>query len=112
MWGYYNARDRSLANHIFNLITNKDIAAKYNGNLKSPKGSDQYFLSAHVNPLINPQSIIHDSYLCTSYGGSPFPTKRLGNCFIGSPSECDEKAKFVDCPEACRPANHKDWTQC
>ena len=94
MWGFFRARDRNLAHKIFDLIRNPQIAASYNGNLRSPKGADQSFLAHHVHPLIKDKSIIHDSFLCTSYGGGPFPTKRVGTCFIGSTGDCNVTGNF------------------
>ena len=84
----------------------------FNGNLKSPKGADQHFLTQHVYPFVKSNSIIHDSYLCTSYGGDGFPTKRIGNCFIGSTEACNTTASFTECPKQCRPKEHQDWTTC
>lgn len=128
MWGFYNSRNRQLANNIFNLIKSKEISSQFNGNFKSPKHGDQAFLSKHVlsyltklfkefyfylyrairswsehiftfsfkkiffivrlkvYPQVQSSAIVHDSYLCSSFGGGPFPTKRLGDCFIGSPA--------------------------
>ena len=86
MWGFYNARNRIIANNIFELIKDNAISKQYNGNFKSPKHADQSFLAKYVYPLVKSSMIVHDSYLCTSFGGEPFPTKRLGNCFIGSPT--------------------------
>ena len=40
MWGFFNARNRKIANNIFTVITNKSIASQFkNGN---QKGNDQY----------------------------------------------------------------------
>ena len=43
MWGFYNSRNRKLANQIYNKIINKSIAFHYNQQNK--KGMDQFFLS-------------------------------------------------------------------
>jgi hypothetical protein len=42
--------------------------------------------SFKVYPLVKSNAIVHDSYLCKSFGGGAFPTRRLGDCFIGSPA--------------------------
>ena len=82
---------------------------------KNQKKKDQHFLIAYVYPLLRNVSVIHDSHLCKLYKDSkPFPTRRIGACFIGSTdydNSCINK-KFHLCPEECRPKNHKDWTTC
>ncbi len=115
MWGFFNSRDRILANKIFGLLINPLIAPNYNLNHSSPKGFDQYFLSSYVYLDIKKSSIIHDSYTCQSFKDSqPFPTKRHGNCFVGTSLDiCDDKEpSFVSCPIQCRPKDHSDWTYC
>ncbi len=117
MWGFYNERDRQLGKEIFKKIINEAIANKYHkAGTKTKKGPDQFFLTDHVYPLIKSQSIIHDSYLCQHYRDSkPFPTQRIGNCFIGSPQKnqanCELK-KFIECPIDCRPIEHRNWNFC
>ena len=97
MWGFFNAKNRDLSNKIFNLILNKQLALKYN--LNSKKGYDQYFLADHVYPLVKQVAVIHDSYCCLTYRDSqPFPTKRIGNCFIGAVGSCNESGTFYTCP--------------
>jgi hypothetical protein len=112
MWGFYNSRDRNLANKIFELIKNPRIAYLYNKNLASPKGKDQEFLTDYVYPLVKGRSIVHDSHLCVHYGGDPFPTKRVDNCFVATISLCDANSTFYECPLKCRPNVHQDWTYC
>ena len=112
MWGFFNARDRTLAKRFFDLFIDKKLSSQYNQGLKSPKGSDQNFLTEHIYPILKSNSITHDSYLCGGYGGSPFPTKRLGNCYIGGTTECDINATFYECPSQCRPREHQDWKFC
>lgn len=56
--------------------------------------------------------MVHDSYLCTSFKNvKPWPTKRVGNCYVGSPIECGEGEIFYPCPLQCRP-NESDWLYC
>jgi len=85
MWGFYNSRDRITAYKIFDSILNVDIAKKFSKpKNKNRKGADQEFLTKYVYPYLREQSIIHDSFLCASYGGAKaFPTKRVGDCFVG-----------------------------
>ena len=112
MWGFYNSRDRNLANKIFDLIKNPKIANVYNKNLTSPKGRDQHFLKDYVYPLVKNKSIVHDSFLCVRFGGDPFPTKRVGDCFLGSARVCNPNSTFHQCPIKCRPKDHQEWTSC
>ena len=114
MWGFYNSRNRYLANKIFDLVIDKKISKAYSkATNKNRYGADEKFLSKYVFPLIKGNSTIHDSFMCTQLGGEPFPTRRLGDCFIGSPSNCNVSGIFHrDCPKRCRPSTHKDWKQC
>ena len=112
MWGFYNERDRNLAKRFFYLFLDKKESLQFNQGLKSPKGSDQNFLAQHVYPTLRSNSITHDSYLCSGYGGSAFPTKRLGDCYIGGVAVCDFNATFHECPVQCRPKEHQDWKFC
>ena len=110
MWGFYNSRDRNLANKIFDLIKNPEISKTY---LKSSKVGDQKFLKEYVYDLVKEKSIAHDSYACFLYGSDPFPTKRVGNCFVGSPNDgCNPNSTFNECPAKCRPKDHQDWISC
>ncbi|CAF1000518.1 unnamed protein product [Brachionus calyciflorus] len=113
MWGFKSILNRAKANEIYNLIINKNLSRNYNPNGRSTKGYDQFFLSDHVYPKIKLNSTIHDSYLCKHYPNSrPFPTKRIGNCFVGGVGWCNEKKNFTICPNQCRPSNHQDWETC
>jgi hypothetical protein len=116
MIGFYNQRDRSVANHIFSLIIDRRSSAEYNANGNSPKRNDQEFLAKYVYPLVEGNSIVHDSYLCKWFPGSrPWPSRRVGNCFVGSPSDCninESNSKYLTCPKKCRPKSHPEWTTC
>ena len=115
MWGFYNSRNRSLATKIFEMIIDKNISRIYNpvNGTINKKGHDQFFLEEYVHPLIHNRSVTHDSFICERFGGDPFPTKRVGNCFIGSTNGCNTTGVFFkDCPIKCRPKNHQDWNQC
>ncbi len=114
MWGFQNKYDRNLANKIFGLIINSNIAKHYNSNLKSPKEKDQNFLSDHVYKLLLKSYVTHDSYSCNRFEkGKAFPDKRLGDCYVGNPFSCDPlKEVFHKCPKECRPPDHLDWENC
>jgi hypothetical protein len=111
MWGFYNSRNRKLASYIFSLIKDFKINAIFNKQ-KNVKQGDQNFLREYVYPKIKKNSIIHDSFLCKSYGGHPFPTKRIGDCFIGSIVECYSNKTFYRCPSECRPVDQPNWISC
>ncbi|CAF0858725.1 unnamed protein product [Brachionus calyciflorus] len=113
MWGFKSSLDRYLSNHIYNLIIDRKLSVKYKPNGTDAKGYDQKFLSNHIYEKINLLSLVHDSYTCKTYANSrPYPSQRIGNCFIGSAGDCDTKAKFDQCPLECRPKDHLDWTSC
>ena len=112
-WGIYNARNRTIASRIFENIKNKKIAERFNKGLKNPKGEDQFFLRDFVYPHISSNSITHDSYLCKSYNkGQPWPSKRLGDCYVCGVTACNETGTFYECPSACRPKEHQSWSSC
>jgi len=49
MWGFYNVRNKELANKIYNIITDKTTSMQYkNGN---QKGNDQFLLNCIINDL-------------------------------------------------------------
>jgi hypothetical protein len=109
-WGVYNARDRQRSETIYNLIKNPEIAKHYHKKGQPMhKGNDQDFLAQRVYPVMNGDLIAHDSYLCTVFGGKPFPTKRNGNCYICNAGICDPvNGEFEHvCPLQCRPKDHK-----
>ena len=111
MWGLKKFANENLTKKIYNTLIDNQVASNYKNR---PKGTDQSFLTDHVYYLIESDSIIHDSYLCTMYSKSlPWPTKREGNCFVGSTGSCNSSATdFYKCPLSCRPSNHKDWIFC
>lgn len=77
------------------------------------KGYDQYFLTDHVYQKIFRKSTIHDSFLCNQYQNSkPFPSKRVGNCFVGISGFCNVTGFIIKCPKECRPPEHLDWETC
>ncbi len=115
MWGFYNERDRQLGKEIFKQMMNK--ASNYHkSGTKTLRGPDQFFLTDHVYPLVKSRSIIHDSYTCKQFKDSqPFPTKRVGGCYVAIQEWdglCIKNNKFPDCPVDCRPGEQKNWTLC
>jgi hypothetical protein len=113
-----NSIDRNLSAEIFERIIDPTIAVAYNLNRTSRRGEDQHFLAKHVYPLIRNVSMYHDSFRCNETGGVPWPSKRKGNCFVGSSLRCDPLLRPLDqdhapsCPIECRPADHLDWSRC
>ena len=119
MWGFYNARNRLLAHRIFDKIIDPKLEEKSNSKQRNRWQGDQRFLSKHVYPVLLDKSVIHDSYTCRAYKNSePFPTKRLGSCFVGDAvfvnksRDCESDKKFFECPLKCRPVRHKEWIYC
>ena len=113
MWGFKNSKSPELATEIYNEIIDKTIGAKYKPNGYSKKGFDQYFLSDFVYKRIKDKSTIHDSYLCRRYQDSkPFPSRRVGDCFVGRVGWCNETVVMKECPKECRPLDHQDWETC
>jgi hypothetical protein len=112
MWGFYNQRNRDLAKKIFKSILHPINSLIYNFYENSPKNNDQIYLTRNVYHHIKYNSIVHDSFLCETYGGYPFPSKRFGNCFVGSGGYCNQTNFFLECPLACRPPTHQDWIYC
>lgn len=113
-WGYANKIDRQLSNKLFSLMTNKEIAKKYN---EQKRGPDQAFLVDYFWKYAKKSSMIHDSYLCRQLGGIAFPTRRKGFCYVGCIGDCcDEqnstKNILPECPYICRPDKYKDWNYC
>lgn len=114
MWGYKNWLNRQMGDQILADILNKDIASQYNGLEVNSKGADQIFLNDYVYQRIKSNSTIHDSHLCVIYQDStPWPTRRLGDCYVGLVRECNTSGIFpFECPQQCRPKLHSDWTTC
>ena len=120
-WGFANVRSRELAAQLHDVLTDRQIAARYN-HIKNKKQDDQLLLTDHFAKHAALNSTSHDAFLCVKFGGQPWPTQRpaeLGFCFVGcGPGCCDQvplgKRKNYThiCPPACRPKNHQDWIHC
>lgn len=111
LWGFASHLNRNLATHLFNTMKNKINAEKYNSNFLNPKGSDQHFLRDLFWQYARDNATIHDSYLCKSYKGTPFPTQRdINFSFLGDPycGFSSQKPFNVTCPVECRPKDHQD----
>ena len=66
-------------------------------------------------PEAKNNALIHDSFNCDkNNGGVPFPTQRLGDCYVAIMSMCNNNtsSKSLVCPSICRPKDHQDWITC
>lgn len=102
-----------------NTFLDPVLAQIYNKDRQNLKNYDQLFLKDLIWSHAVKNSLIHDSYLCNTFSQVlPFPTQReLNNWFVGMPTlgcPTDDSAKteIKECPEYCRPKNHKDWNYC
>lgn len=114
MWGFRVRDDRTLAKKISNLVIDSNLSRYYNPDRRNYKRGDQDFLADQVYDLIRRRALIHDSYGCMSHQYSThWPTKRQGNCYVGSSWFCDRNSSdFFLCPHQCRPPDHLDWIHC
>ncbi|CAF1129092.1 unnamed protein product [Brachionus calyciflorus] len=113
MWGFKNSLKRNLSNEIYNLIISKNIIEQYSRGGTRQRDSDQSFLYQYIYFKMADISVIHDSFFCGSYPNSrPFPTRRKGDCYVGSIGFCNESKGFYTCPDQCRPKDHPDWISC
>ena len=102
-----------------NTFLDPVLAQIYNKDRQNLKNYDQLFLKDLIWSHAVKNSLIHDSYLCNTFSQAlPFPTQReLNNWFVGMPTlgcptDDSAKTKIKECPEYCRPKNHKDWNYC
>jgi len=106
-WGYRRLDDKYLRAETQLLLENK--IARH--------GQDQFILAKFFRHLRH-TTLIHDAYHCSSHEISgalvrPFPTQavvdeRGRRTTIG----CRDPVKIRECPKACRPASHMDWSFC
>ena len=113
MWGFRPARNRTLSHIILSKLQNATLMKEYVG-----KG-DQPFLLRELWPLVENDSISHDSFHCQRFADNakPFPTKRPSikenYVFVGCVKPCSRKQfAFGTCPIECRPKNHLEWIYC
>ena len=74
---------------------------------------------SNYRPWAKHLALSHDSYHCKNYTNTtPLPTQRIvdGHCnFVGC---CEDYNNFItftednECPNECRPVDHKDWKFC
>ncbi|KAK2705489.1 hypothetical protein QYM36_015770 [Artemia franciscana] len=81
------------------------------------KSTDQRQLAYQIWPLVKNDSVVHDSYNCKNHHlrscdiTLPFPTRRENLTFVGQVAS--GKWLFIEeCPEECRPMEHKEWYFC
>ena len=68
----------------------------------------------YVWPWSNNLSMGHDSHFCEKYPSTqPFPIERKNvfNNFVASVVK-ENMHIWDECPEKCRPVDHKDWIHC
>ena len=113
MWGFRPACNRKLSQLILDKLRNTTLMKRYVG-----KG-DQPFLLNELWPYVENNSIIHDSFHCQRFrdNSKPFPTRRPSingrNIFVGCVKPCAQNQfVFDECPVACRPKTHREWSYC
>lgn len=77
-------------------------------------GPDQGFLKRYIWPWAKWTAVSHDAYFCKQFPRTtPFPTRRKNstNNFVAAIVEAGDWL-VQECPEACRPPGHRDWTTC
>ena len=124
MWGFYNERNRTIANKVYRLLVDREISYNYKRNNK--RGMDQAYPIRYIFPFIREVTMTHDSYFCMTREYKtgekrPFSVRRDGACWIGLyrvgryVTEYDCKtgnATLFKCPVECRPKEHQDWIHC
>ena len=82
---------------------------------RSAYGPDQGFLKRYLWPWGKWNAMSHDAYTCLQFSRtSPFPTRRKEmqpNNFVAAVVEVNDVMR-QECPEKCRPKEHKDWIYC
>ncbi|CAL4184378.1 unnamed protein product, partial [Meganyctiphanes norvegica] len=85
-------------------------------NKTSKINQDQPMLKKYIWPIAKKSLVHHDSYTCKRYPDSkPFPTQRINGTFVGNRwyrSKRKYDSVYQQCPEVCRPPDHKDWKNC
>ena len=115
MWGFRPEQNRKFSAELLRKMLDRSLITRYGTR------NDQTFLTEQVWPHIQNDVIAHDSFLCTTWYGKnsrPWPTRRPPfngtDCFVGCVRPCCEPAKtpFGECPAACRPKEHANWSYC
>ena len=120
LWGFKSFPNRVLSRKLITMLKVKKIAKQYNRNLKSPKGDDQTFLATYFWPQAIKSAMLHASFYCDPVGRGvsiqPFRIKRPESyCFAMCSFCCDpiyNQTWPYECPEKCRPIDHRDWKYC
>ncbi|RMZ98930.1 hypothetical protein BpHYR1_053548 [Brachionus plicatilis] len=123
LWSLATKRNRSLSSEIFTRLVNKNFIRPYNNRIYL---EDQYFLAHYVWPLVQSQSLIHDSYYCKEFQSQglikAFPNQRPNTeCFVSCSNCCEYtmnktnsklgiKSVGRTCPVECR--FDKKWNYC
>ncbi|CAF1526388.1 unnamed protein product [Didymodactylos carnosus] len=115
MWGFRAGLNRSFSQQFLAKLLDHNITSRYKGYF-----ADQLFLQHEIWPLAKDDIIVHDSFLCqTPYGvnSRPFPTRRRPfnetDVFVGERRRWSLTDSLPEqCPLACRPKDHPDWTAC
>jgi hypothetical protein len=120
MWGFYNERNRAIANKVYEFLVDREISSNYKKN--NEFGMDQAYPIIYIFPHIAKTTMTHDSYFCTNdlyktAENLPFPVQRDGACWVGiwyNPGiDCkNQDPSLFKCKIECRPKNHKDWLYC
>ncbi|CAG0886191.1 unnamed protein product [Darwinula stevensoni] len=113
LWGAKTYLNRSMISEIGNKIL-------FQENPKSYKYFDQDVLTKHLWPVARHLMMAHDSFTCKQkefFAASvrPFPTRRVGNRYVGYGATKDSAAAVIatsHCPVACRPVEHREWVKC
>ena len=100
---------------IANLLINLCDRDKIFWAPRTAYGPDQGFLKRYLWPWGKWNAMSHDAYTCLQFSRtSPFPTRRkelVPNNFVAAVVEVDDVMR-QECPEKCRPKEHKDWIYC
>lgn len=115
LWSIASKRNRTLSIQIFLKLIDKSLIRPYNNRIYL---EDQYFLIHHVWPLVQSQTLVHDSFYCTQFPTNglvkPFPTQRPDTeCFVSCSNCCENtmneakaehgiKSVSRMCPIECR----------
>ena len=81
---------------------------------------DQALLRRIVWPEAKSDAVVNDAYFCSSKHFCPagvcrpFPTKRDGLLYTGwgAAKNSRNQTGIKECPEKCRPEEHRDWLMC
>jgi len=87
---------------------------------RNQKNSDQIILAIMLFPPNEPNQVVsYDAYFCEKWRNitmnRPFPTKRVGNEFLGDVElwgESGFRSALKKCPIRCRPDYGKLWCYC